>query len=310
MQATIGNRPTTQGRIPFGGYETWYEVVGDEDAPGRFPLLCLHGGPGACHDYLRSLEALADTGRRVVFYDQLGCGLSAIGEPRPALWTVDLFVEEVDAVRAALGLDRIHLLGQSWGGMLAMEYMLRQPAGVVSLTVASSPASMVQWVAEANRLRQELPPEVRETLLRHEAAGTTASPEYEAAVTAFYDRHVCRVVPNPDYVARSFAKLAAAPEVYHTMNGPSEFHVVGTLKEWDIIDRLGEIDVPTLVTSGRFDEATPEIAGTVHRGIPGSVWVLFEESSHMPHAEEPERYLATVADFLDRTERQLMAAVG
>ena len=307
MQATIGNRPTTQGKIPFKGYETWYEVVGTEDAPGRVPLLTLHGGPGACHDYLRSLEALADTGRRVVFYDQLGCGLSAIGESRPELWTVDLYLEEVDAVRAALGLDRIHLLGQSWGGMLAMEYMLRKPAGVVSLTVASSPASMVQWVAEANKLRDQLPPEVQQTLLRHEAAGTYDDPEYDAAMHVFYDRHVCRVVPNPDYVQRSFAKLAAAPEVYHTMNGPSEFHVVGTLKEWDIVDRLGEIDAPTLVTSGRFDEATPEIAGTVHRGIPGSEWVLFEESSHTPHAEEPERYLEVVADFLDRTERRALA---
>ncbi len=304
MQSTISSRPTTQGRIPFKGYETWYEVVGDGEEPGKLPLLTLHGGPGACHDYLRSLEALADTGRRVVFYDQVGCGRSVIGESRPELWTVDLFVEEVDAVRAALGLDRIHLLGQSWGGMLAMEYMLRQPAGVVSLTIASSPASMIQWVAEANKLREQLPPEVQQTLLRHEEAGTTDSPEYDAAMHVFYDRHVCRVVPNPDYVTRSFELLAQAPEVYHTMNGPSEFHVVGTLKEWDVIDRLGEITVPTLVTSGRFDEATPEIAGTVHRGIPGSEWVLFEQSSHMPHAEEPERYMAVVADFLDRTERR------
>ncbi|CAA9541158.1 MAG: Proline iminopeptidase [uncultured Thermomicrobiales bacterium] len=185
--------------------------------------------------------------------------------------------------------------------------MLRRPQGVVSLTVASSPASMVQWVAEANKLRDQLPPEVQQTLLRHEAAGTYDDPEYDAAMHVFYDRLVCRVVPNPDYVQRSFAKLAAAPEVYHTMNGPSEFHVVGTLKEWDIVDRLGEIDAPTLVTSGRFDEATPEIAGTVHRGIPGSEWVLFEESSHTPHAEEPERYLEVVADFLDRTERRALA---
>jgi L-proline amide hydrolase len=157
-------------------------------------------------------------------------------------------------------------------------------------------------VEEAKRLRKELPPEVQAALLKHEAAGTFDDPEYLAAMQVFYDRHVCRVVPNPEYVTRSFASIAVNPEVYHTMNGPSEFHVIGTLKDWDIIDRLGEIRVPTLVTSGRFDEATPLIAGTVHEGIQGSRWEIFEESSHMPHAEEPERYMAVLDEFLSEVE--------
>jgi proline-specific peptidase len=245
---------------------------------------------------------MAGTGRRVIYYDQIGCSRSAIPESKPEMWTVELYVEEVDAVRQALGLDRIHLLGQSWGGMLAMEYALTQPKGLASLTVASSPASMIQWVEEANRMREDLPPEVQQTLLRHEAAGTVDSPEYQEAMQVFYDRHVCRVVPNPEYVQRSFASIAANPEVYHTMNGPSEFHVVGTLKEWDIIPRLGEIRVPTLVTSGRFDEATPLIAETVRNGIPGAKWVIFEESSHMAHAEEPERYMQVLDAFLTNVE--------
>ncbi|MGH2617844.1 MAG: proline iminopeptidase-family hydrolase [Thermomicrobiales bacterium] len=291
--------------IPFKGYETWYRVVGTAEEPGKLPLLCLHGGPGAAHDYLESLAAMADIGRRVIFYDQLGCGRSSIPESKPEMWTVDLFVEEVDAVRQALSLDRIHLLGQSWGGMLAMEYALTPPAGLESLTIASSPASMVQWVEEANRLREELPPDVQQTLLRHEAAGTTDSPEYEAAMNVFYGRHVCRVDPMPEYVQRTFAAIAQNPEVYFTMNGPSEFHVVGTLKEWDIIPRLGEIRVPTLVTSGRHDEATPLIAETVHQGIPNSQWVIFEESSHMPHAEEPERYMHVLDEFLTAVERDV-----
>lgn len=294
--------PTHEGTIPFRGYETWYRIVGEREEPGKLPLMCLHGGPGAAHDYLDSLSALAENGRRVIFYDQLGCGRSAISESKPELWTVELYVEEVDVVREALGLDRLHLLGQSWGGMLGMQYALTQPPGLASLTVASSPASMRQWVEEANRLRAELPPEVQDTLLAHEAAGTTDSAEYEAAVMRFYQRHVCRVDPMPEYVTRTFAQIAEHPEVYHTMNGPSEFHVVGTLKEWDIIDRLVEIQVPTLVTSGRYDEATPTIAGTVHRGIPGAEWVLFEESSHMPHAEEPDRYLRVIDEFLSRVE--------
>ena len=294
--------PITEGFIPFKGYRTWYKIVGAAEAPGRLPLLLLHGGPGACHDYLWSLAALADTGRRVIFYDQLGCGFSHLEEPKPELWTVDLFCEEIDAVRAALGLDRIHLLGQSWGGMLAMEYLIRQPRGVASATIASSPASMIQWVAEANRLREQLPPAINALLRQHEAAGTTLSPEYQTAMLEFYHRHVCRVVPNPDYVQRTFAKLTAHPEVYYTMNGPSEFHVTGTLKHWDIISQLPRINVPTLVTSGRYDEATPLIAQTVHDGIRGSEWVLFEQSSHMAHVEEAEKYRSVVAAFLARHE--------
>ncbi len=293
---------STEGKIPFKGYETWYRVVGDGEAPGKLPLLCLHGGPGAAHDYLEPLAAIASTGRRVIFYDQLGCSRSAIPEARPEMWTVDLYIEEVNAVRAALGLDHVHVLGQSWGGMLGMEYALTRPNGLESLTVASSPASMIQWVQEAKRLREDLPSDVQGALLKHEESGTFNDPQYLAAMQVFYDRHVCRIVPNPDYVARSFASIVVNPEVYHTMNGPSEFHVIGTLREWDIIDRLGEICVPTLVTSGRFDEATPLIARTVHEGIAGSRWEMFEASSHMPHAEEPERYMAVLDSFLEEVE--------
>ena len=301
-------QPTSEGRIPFKGYETWYQIWGDEDAPGKFPLLCLHGGPGAAHDYLEALAALTATGRRVIFYDQLGCANSGIPESRPELWTVGLYVEEVDVVRQALGLERTHLLGQSWGGMLGMEYALTQPQGIVSLTIASSPCSMALWLEEANRLREDLPAEVQQTLLAHEAAGTTDSPEYEAAMSVFYRRHVCRTDPMPEPVQRSFAKLAANPEVYHTMNGPSEFHVVGTLKTWDVCDRLGEITIPTLVTSGRFDEATLLIAETVTRGIPGAQWVVFEESSHMAHAEQPEAYIEVLDAFLGQVEETVAQA--
>jgi proline-specific peptidase len=288
--------PIVEGTIPFKGYHTWYRIVGT-DTPGKLPLLCLHGGPGAAHDYLESLDAMADTGRRVIYYDQLGCGRSAIGESRPDLWTIALYVEEIDVVRRALGLERIHLLGQSWGGMLAMEYMFTQPQGIASLTIASSPASMIQWVEEANRLRAELPPDVQQTLLDHEAAGTTASEAYTAAMQVFYDRHVCRV-PYPDYVQRSFSFLAQNGEVYNTMNGPSEFHVIGTLRDWDVRRRLPEIHVPTLITSGRYDEATPLIAQTVQSGIAGSKWVIFENSSHMAHVEEADRYMQVLTEFI------------
>ena len=293
--------PVQEGTIPFRGYETWYRIIGAAEEPGKLPLLCLHGGPGVPHEYLQSLEALAAAGRRVIFYDQLGCGNSTHVDD-PALWTVELFVEEVDVVRRALGLERLHILGQSWGGMLTMQYMLTQPQGVASITIASSPSSMSMWLAEANRLRGELPADVQATLTQHEAAGTTDSAEYLAAMQVFYDRYVCRVVPNPPYVQRAFAKLNEWPQVYHTMNGPSEFHVIGVIKDWDVTARLGEINAPALITSGRYDEATPWIAETVHQGIRGSKWVVFEESAHLAHAEEPERYMAVLADFLARVE--------
>jgi len=290
--------PQTEGRIPFKGHSTWYTIVGEGEEPGKAPLLLLHGGPGGAHDYMESMGELARGGRRVIMYDQLGCGKSPVPS-NPAMWTVELFVEEVDVVRQALGLERLHILGQSWGGMLGMEYALTQPEGVESLIICDSPGRMDLWVEEANRLRADLPSDVQETLLKHEQAGTTDDPAYEEACLVFYNRHVCRV-PWSDSVSRSFAQMPN--EVYLTMNGPSEFHCIGTLRTWDVTPRLGEITIPTLVISGRYDEATPRISQEVSDGIPGSEWVLFEESSHMPHEEEPERFRQVVVDFLAQRE--------
>jgi len=295
--------PSKEGFVMFRGYNVWYRIVGNGEEAGKFPLLCLHGGPGFPHDYLEPLEAMVGTGRRVIFYDQLGCGNS--DQPHaPSLWTVGLFVEQVDVVRQALGLEHIHLLGQSWGGMLAMEYAFAQPAALVSLTLASSLASVPQWISEANRLRAKLPPEVQQTLLKHEAAGTTDDPAYEEAMWVFYGRHFCRLDPWPDCANRALEKFVKNAEVYNTMWGPSEFHATGSLKDWDIVDRLGEIRVPALITSGRYDEATPTISETLHHGIPGSEWVLFEHSAHLSHAEEPEKYLQVLSQFLSRVEAQ------
>lgn len=189
--------PAREGYVPFRGFNVWYRIVGEREDSGKLPLLCLHGGPGVGHDYLEPLEAMGATGRRVIFYDQLGCGRS--DHPHdPSMWTVELFVGELALVRSALGLDHVHILGQSWGGMLAMQYALTQPAGLAGLIVANSPASIPLFVSETNRLREYLPSEVQQTLLRHEAAGTTDDPEYEEAMMVFYRRHVCRVGPRPD----------------------------------------------------------------------------------------------------------------
>ena len=253
------------------------------------------------HDYLEPIEGVAASGRAVVFYDQLGCGNS--DQPRDrSMWTPALFLDEIDAVRAALGLDHVHLLGQSWGGMLAMQYAITQPNGLASLIVASSPARMDDWEAAADDLRQKLPADVQATLAKHESAGTTDSAEYQAAMTVFYKRHVCRVDPYPPNVQRAFDKVAANPEVYHTMWGPSEFHVTGNLKGWDVSGDLHKIRVPTLVTSGIHDEASPAVVEPIVRGIAGARQVLFQNSSHMSHVEEAELYVRTVAEFLDGVE--------
>lgn len=291
----------TEGVVEWNGHRTWYRVDGDLSAAGKAPLVILHGGPGAAHDYVESIAELAmSSARPCILYDQLGCGRSQHLPEAPAeFWTVDLFRRELTTVLDRLGVaSRYHLLGQSWGGMLGMEHALEHPAGLRSLVVADSPASMKLWLDEANRLRTLLPADVQDTLTRHEVAGSTDSPEYEAAMLRFYERHLCRITPFPDGLQRTFAQLAEDPTVYHTMNGPSEFHVIGTLKDWDITPRLGEVRVPVLVISGEFDEATPDVVRPLVDALPDARWELLPGASHTPHLEQPQRFLELVEAFL------------
>ena len=302
---------TSENRLSWktsGGttVETWYRVVGDLDpAAPLTPLVVLHGGPGAAHNYCEPIaDLVAQTGRAVVLYDQVGCGLSQhLPEAPVEFWTPQLFKDELATLTAHLGIaGRYHVIGQSWGGMLGLEHALDHPAGLRALVVADSPASMRLWVEEANRLRADLPAQVEATLKKHEEAGTTDTAEYEEAVNVFYDRHLCRV-PQPGCVQASFAQIATEPTVYHTMNGPSEFHCIGTLKDWDITDQLHTITAPTLLVSGAFDEATPRIVGEIHDRIPGSRWELFAFSSHLPHVEEPAKFKVVVTAFLAEHDR-------
>lgn len=292
----------TEGYLPFRDYRTWYRITGTLDSQ-RLPLVVAHGGPGCTHDYVDSFKHISDLdGRAVIHYDQLGNGNSTrLPDKGPDFWTVELFLEELDALLAHLGIkDRYAFLGQSWGGMLGAEHAVRRPAGLKALVIANSPANMKTWVEEANRLRRELPQDVQDTLTRHEAAGTLTDPEYIAASRVFYDRHVCRVVPWPPEVARTFAIMDEDNTVYRNMNGPTEFHVIGTMKDWTIEDRLPLIEAPTLLISGRYDEATPEVVRPYVERVPGCEWIVFEQSSHMPHVEEQEACLKAVSDFLKR----------
>jgi L-proline amide hydrolase len=291
--------PTTTGTAPFREWETWFRVTGDLDS-GMTPLLVAHGGPGAAHNYTLAIANLVATGRPVIHYDQLGCGNSTHLRERGAdFWTVQLFLDEMDNLLAHLGIqDKYHLLGQSWGGMLGAEHAIRRPSGLASLVISNSPASMVTWVAEANRLRAEMPADQRDALDRHEADGTVDDPEYLAATEAFYNLHVCRVVPNPPEVLETNQALNDDPTVYHTMNGPNEFYCIGTLRTWSVVDEVSQIVAPTLLCSGRYDEATPATVQPFFDNIPDVRWEVFENSSHMPFVEEPERYLSVVSEFL------------
>jgi proline-specific peptidase len=286
-----------EGSLDFRGYRTWYRVVG-EGGDGRDPLLCLHGGPGSTHNYFAPLEGLAGRGRTVVLYDQIGCGRS--DRPEDIEWSVQVFLDELAALRQELGLERIHLLGTSWGGMLAQEHALSGAGGLTSIVLSSTLASLEEWIAEALRLRSLLPPEVVEVFERHEAAGTYDDPEYRAALGVFDDHYVHRGAIGRPELDRMHAELGK--DVYRAMVGPSEWIVTGALRGWDVRPRLGEITAPALVARGAYDMCTESIAATLLDGLPDARGVVFEESSHMPALEESERYLDVVEAFLREAE--------
>lgn len=289
----------TEGRARFGAYETWYRITGDLNSK-KPPLFLLHGGPGAAHNYIDAYKLLATDGRAVIHYDQLGCGNSTLlPDKGEDFWTVQLFIDELDNLVDHLGQrSAFHVLGQSWGGMLGAEYGTRRPAGLKSLTIANSPASMALWMSEAARMRLLMPQHIQDALNTHEAAGTTSDKEYQDATMWVYERHVCRVVPFPPEVTETFDQVARNPTVYHVMNGPNEFFIVGSLKTWSVIDRLHLINAPTFILSGRHDEATPACVQPFKDNIKGATWEIFEDSSHMPHVEEQHKCMRSVSAFL------------
>ena len=289
-----------EGYIPFNGYHTWYRIVtqleenSGSDSQVKIPLLVLHGGPGSAHDYLESLDDIAAMGRTVIYYDQLGCGKSAVPS-NPDMWNVELWEQEIDVVRQALKLDKIHILGQSWGGMLAMQYAINQPKGVKSIVVSSSPASMKLWQSEAKRLIRLLSPKDQDAIEKAERLKQYQTPEYQTALAEYDRRHVCSIIPKPEFVQRSNEQTG---EVYAVMEGPSEFSVTGKLKDWDITDNLYKIKIPTLLTSGTDDEATPFIMKEMLDRIPNCKWELMQ-GTHLVHVEQRDKFNQTVNQFLE-----------
>ncbi len=282
----------TTGMIDVGPGRVWYESVGEGPA-----ILLLHGGPGAPSDYLVPLMDLAEDGFRVVRYDQLGSRRSDKPEDL-TLYNVTRFTEEVEAVRIALGLGQVHVIGQSWGSFLGLEYALVRPEGVKSLVLYSGAASTVECVAGMDALRALLPPETFAMMAAREAVGDVQADDYVAAVAILMKRHLCRIDPYPPYMAESVANMARP--VYETMWGPNEFTCTGTLRSWDRSRDLGRITMPTLILCGKYDEVVPSCSRTLHAGIADSELVIFEESSHSSHFEEPDRFFRVLRNFLSR----------
>ena len=278
-------------RVPGG--RVWYRVVGD--GPGT-PLVVLHGGPGSPSFYLESLARLGAE-RPVVFYDQLGAGRSD-QPPDTTLWRIERFMAELDSLREQLGLREIHLLGHSWGGALAIDYLLAKPTGVRSVILASPLVSTARWKADADTLIATLPDSIRKTIAANEAAGTYLAPAYQAAVEVFYSKFLTR--RGGPGVDNTFAYFNT--QLYNYMWGPSEFTATGTLRTYDRTSRLGELQLPVLYTAGEFDEARPATVAGFSSLTPGARFALIPSSAHLTTIDAPEAFADTVSRFLKAVE--------
>ena len=280
--------------IDIGGHR----LVAYSFGSGDEVVLCLNGGPGLPCDYVRESHSwLADHGYRVIAYDQLGCGQSDFPDD-VSLWTVPRYAQELEAVRTALGLGRVHLLGQSWGTFLAIEHSLEFPGGLKTLILQNGAGDIPHLVTELERLRSALGPETVAMMNRHEAEGTLDHPEYQGAVTILNYRHVCRLQEWPAPVKRSLDHWNMV--IYQTMQGPNEFTFTGNYSNWNRIADLHRITAPALVTCGLHDELTPACSAKLHRALPNATIKVFQNSAHMPFFEEPELYAETLLGFLDR----------
>ena len=276
------------------GFDLFYRQFGE---PRKGEILCLHGGPGATHDYLLSIADLAAHGYRVTFYDQLGCGRSQVPK-NVALFVPEHYIEEVEALRRKMRLGKPHVIGSSWGGMLAIAYALKYQRNMATMTTVGGLHSVPLTLGEMEKMKRGLPKGVQETLAKYEAVGDYDNPEYIKAVIAFYNKHLCRLSPWPQELTYSLDHLSKP--VYGTMNGPNEFTIIGNTRYWDVTDRLKTIKVPTLILGGRYDEVSPIVAREIHRHVPGSELTLFPNSSHLPFWEEREHFMKRVLKFLGK----------
>ncbi|BDR91034.1 proline iminopeptidase [Vulcanisaeta souniana] len=282
-----------EGFLNIHGLRIYFKLY---NVGSRIDLVVLHGGPGASHDYLIPLAELSNYGINVLFYDQFGSGRS--DEPSDfSRYTVDYGIEEAEEIRKQVFNDKVVMLGHSYGGMLALAYALKYQDNLVGLIISNGLSSIPLTVQEMRRLIEELPERYRNAIKKYEQIQDYQNPEYLEAVQYFYKQHVTRLDELPEPVKVSF-EYAQKRRTYAIMNGPNEFTITGTIKDFDITDQLHKIRVPTLIITGKYDEVTPRIAELMSSKIRDSRLVLFEKSSHMPMWEEKDKYLAVVRDFI------------
>lgn len=286
------------GYVSVNGVKLYYVRYGKGN---KYKLLTLHGGPGGTHEYLLPLADLSARDFDVVFYDQFGCGKSE--DPRNEEdYSLEYAVEEVEGVRNALfGSDKVHLFGSSWGGMLALAYTIKYQVKLKSVTTSSGLASVKDTVKEMKRLISDLPKKERDAIEKHEADGDYSNPEYQEAAMYFMKKHLLRWDEWPRDVMNTMEAMEKRG-TYLKMNGPSEFTIIGTIKDVDFSDKLSSIRIPALITCGKYDEVTPEVARKIREQINGSEMVVFQDSAHMQFWEEKDRYLDVLSSFIEKND--------
>ena len=287
--------------MPFKGYKTYYRIVGKKTG-NKKPLVLLHGGPGSTHNYFEVLDRLAEEdGRELVMYDQIGCGESYV-ENRPDLWTAETWIEELKALREHLGLTEMHLLGQSWGGMLLLDYVCNhKPEGLKSLILSSTLPASWMWGIEQHRMIKFLPQEMQDAIDKATSSGNYSDPAYVAAETEYMLRHAAGEVTedSPECLRRPVKK---GGEAYVVGWGPNEFTPQGTLKDYDVTEQLKDIKEPTLVINGGNDLCTPYIAKYMYDRIPNAEWELFRECRHMCFVEDNDHYVELMKEWLNKND--------
>ncbi len=292
-----------EGYMPFKEYKTYYRIVNSQylvDQHDKAPVILLHGGPGSTHNYMELLDDLAADKRSVISYDQLGCGKSYVGN-HPELWVAQTWLEELQALLSHLSISNYHLLGQSWGGMLAINFAADyKPAGLRSLVLSSTLPASYLWGDECHRMARMLPANEWEALQEAERTQSFSSEAYLQAVDHFMELHCGDVTYDESAPECLRREKKFGDEVYETAWGPNELMPQGTLKQWNYIDALPDIATPSLIISGTDDLCTPLIAKTMFDALPNARWELFANCRHMCFADDNPRYLALVSDWLAR----------
>lgn len=283
------------GRMPFQGFETYYRIVGEKT--DLAPLLLIHGGPGSTHNYFEVLDSLAETShRQIISYDQIGCGESYV-EGHKELWSLRTWTAELIALRQWLHLDRVHLLGQSWGGMLIMAYLIDcKPEGVESVILSSTLSSSALWSHEQQRLIAFMPVDEQKAIAEAVRTGNFEAPAYLKANEHYTALHADEITADSPKCLRRKKRFGL--ESYIEAWGPNEYTPTGTLKDFDYTARLHEIAQPTLVISGTNDECTPLIAKTMYDAIPHARWELLDGARHMTFIDQTDNYIRILTHWL------------